>query len=172
MGADLVAKGGASDLVQETFLDAHRDASRFQGRDENELRAWLRQILMHNVANFARRYRVTKKRRLGGEVSLDQSGAGALKAGLAAPTETPSRHAIENEQADALAGAMQRLPEHSRQVILWRHQEHITFEEIGRRQGTAAAAARMVWARAIKRLQQELGGQPRPAEVGGHAGEC
>ena len=39
---DLRAKGSASDLVQETFLEAQRDFARFQGSSRDELRAWLR----------------------------------------------------------------------------------------------------------------------------------
>src|SRR5262249_35643200 len=62
LDSDLHAKGGASDLVQETFLEAQRDFGRFQGSSEGELQAWLRQILLNNVANFTRRYRGTGKR--------------------------------------------------------------------------------------------------------------
>src|SRR5580700_9060811 len=54
---DLRAKGGASDLVQETFLEAQRDFARFQGSSPEELRAWLRQVLLHNVGAFTRRFR-------------------------------------------------------------------------------------------------------------------
>ena len=52
---DLRAKGGASDLVQGTFLEAQKDFAHFQGDSEDELRAWLRQVLLHNLANFTRR---------------------------------------------------------------------------------------------------------------------
>src|SRR5262249_58653458 len=54
---ELQAKGSASDLGQETFLEAHRDFGQFQGGSADELRAWLRQLLLHNLANFARSYR-------------------------------------------------------------------------------------------------------------------
>ena len=43
---DLRSKGGASDIVQETFLEAQRDFARFQGSSPEELRAWLRQVLV------------------------------------------------------------------------------------------------------------------------------
>src|SRR4051794_37421346 len=56
---DLRAKGGASDLVQETFLEAQRDFPRFHGDSEAELLAWLRRLLLNNVANFTRSYRGT-----------------------------------------------------------------------------------------------------------------
>src|SRR5262245_48250334 len=61
LAQELKAKGGASDLVQETFLEAQRDFAGFQGSSEDEFRAWLRRLLLNNLANFARRYRETTK---------------------------------------------------------------------------------------------------------------
>src|SRR5262249_58319869 len=58
---DLQAKGSASDLVQETFLEAQRDFDRFSGTTEEELLAWLRRLLLNNIANFTRPYRDTDK---------------------------------------------------------------------------------------------------------------
>src|SRR5262245_24657724 len=69
LASDLQAKGGASDIVQETFLEAQRDFGRFAGGTHDELLAWLRQLLLHNMADFTRRYR-TDKRRAGREVAL------------------------------------------------------------------------------------------------------
>jgi len=89
--SDLRAKGGASDLVQETFLEAQRDFARFQGCSEDELLAWLRQILLHNVANFTRRYRDTRKREVSREVPiLADDSASAPGLGLPDRTLTPS----------------------------------------------------------------------------------
>src|SRR6516225_2661748 len=67
---ELRAKGGASDLVQETFLEAQRDFSRFHGNSAEELRAWLRRLLLNNVANFTRQYRERAKREVGREIPL------------------------------------------------------------------------------------------------------
>src|SRR5262249_18694074 len=52
----LKGKFDASDLVQETFLEAHRDFDQFRGVTERELAAWLRQILVSNLANLVRHY--------------------------------------------------------------------------------------------------------------------
>src|SRR5579871_1471767 len=57
MDLQLRAKGGASDIVQETFLEAQRAFENFQGTSEEELRAWLRRILLNNLGDFTRRYR-------------------------------------------------------------------------------------------------------------------
>ena len=64
LNGDLQAKGGASDLVQDTFLEAQCAFDRFHGHSETELRAWLRQLLHHRGAKFRRRYQTTQKRRL------------------------------------------------------------------------------------------------------------
>ena len=61
----LHAKGGASDLVQETFLEAQRDFAQFQGTNEAEWLAWLRQVLLNNLGHFTRRYRATASARSG-----------------------------------------------------------------------------------------------------------
>src|SRR6202040_2404394 len=45
LGRDLQGKVDPSDLVQEAFLEAHRDFGQFQGQTEAELRAWLRRLL-------------------------------------------------------------------------------------------------------------------------------
>lgn len=158
---DLLAKGGVSDLVQETFLEATRDFEGFEGRTLGDFRGWLRRILLNNLTNFARRYRRTGKRRLSLEVSLDRSGSrhGGLRSGLVDRATTPSNHAIRRERAAALARGLLRLPERYRQVIQWRHQDQLAFEEIGRRLDSSPDAARMVWARAIRRLQEEIEGE-------------
>src|SRR5215470_12639237 len=57
LSPELQAKGGASDLVQDTFFEAQRDFAGFAGNSADELQAWLRQLLLHNLANFARQYR-------------------------------------------------------------------------------------------------------------------
>ena len=68
--ADLQAKGSASDLVQDTFLDAQRDFPHFAGTTEGELLAWLRCLLRHNISNFETAYRRREKRRIGREQPL------------------------------------------------------------------------------------------------------
>jgi RNA polymerase sigma-70 factor (ECF subfamily) len=64
------------------------------------------------------------------------------------------------DQAEALRQALQRLPEDYRQVILFRYQEQRSFEEIGQLLGRTSTAARLLWQRSVKRLQQELGMSP------------
>ena len=46
-----------SDLVQETFLKAHREFTQFAGQSEPELVAWLRRILVRSLANQVKHHR-------------------------------------------------------------------------------------------------------------------
>jgi RNA polymerase sigma-70 factor, ECF subfamily len=155
----LQPKGGPSDLVQETFMEAQRDFARFHGTTADELKAWLRQMLLNNLANFTRRYRQTAKRELGREVGLPASQeSGAQEIRLIAEALSPSGEAMANEQVEALGRALERLPPDYRQVLLLRFQEQQTFEEIGRAMQRTPNAARMLWLRAVERLQHELEG--------------
>src|SRR5438093_13227969 len=56
IGTRLQGKVDAEDLVQETFLEAHRNFPRFRGSCEAEFVGWLRQILAGNLADMLRRY--------------------------------------------------------------------------------------------------------------------
>ena len=158
---ELRAKGGGSDVVQDTFLEAQRDFGQFHGASVDELRAWLRRLLLNNVANFTRQYRQRAKRDVGREIPLEAGGSSHERgAGLAANTVSPSGAALAHEQAEALARALERLPADYRKVLAYRHDEQLTFEEIGQRMQRTANAARMLWLRAVERLQQEMGVPP------------
>jgi RNA polymerase sigma-70 factor (ECF subfamily) len=74
IGRAIRVKIGGSDVVQEAFLEAHRDFGGFRGETVGELVAWLRQILARNLANQVRRYRGTRAR----DVRLERGLADAL----------------------------------------------------------------------------------------------
>ena len=156
------AKGGASDLVQQTFMEAQGDFARFHGTDSTELRAWLRRLLLNNVANFRRHYRGTAKRRADRETPLDagDSTRGGNGAWLADDTPSPSRQLMQEEKDQDLRRALDRLPPDYRQVLLLRYEEELPFEEVAQRMGRTANAARKLWSRAVEQLQRELEAPP------------
>jgi RNA polymerase sigma-70 factor (ECF subfamily) len=156
LDSDLRAKGGASDLVQESFVDAQRGFDNFHGVSANELLAWLRQILLHNVADFTRRYRVAAARRVDQEQALDGPHDSPGKH-VVADEPSPSELASAGERAQLLFAAIQRLPDDQRQAVLLRYQGHLSFEEIGAALNRSADAARKLWFRAVENLREQLG---------------
>ena len=158
IGGALRVKLDASDLVQETFLKAHRDFGRFAGGTEPELVAWLRQILVRSLAN-----QVKHHRRLGRDQNRQESldhllelSDRPLRFALAARLPSPSEAASRREQAVLLADAVDRLPADYREAFVLRTLEHVPFEEIALRMGRSTGAVRMLWARAVKKLNEIL----------------
>jgi len=161
LGPDLQAKGGASDLVQVTVLDAIRDFAHFHGNTDTELLQWLRRLLRNNLADFTRQYRDTAKRQIGQEVRLEGDDSSAERGGgLAAAWPSPSGEAMAREQAESIRRAVERLPDDYRRVIVLRYQEERSFEEIADLLGLTANAARKLLLRAVERVQRELEGPP------------
>jgi RNA polymerase sigma-70 factor (ECF subfamily) len=154
---DLQAKAGASDLVQETFVEAHRHFAAFRGRSEEELLSWLRQILLHNLADFRRSYRAAEKRQVQREVSLDAPREHERLGGLVDKGSSPSKRAQTRERDAALERALEQLPESYRQVIQLRSLDRCSFAVIGQRLSCSAGAARKLWTRAVEKLQRILG---------------
>jgi RNA polymerase sigma-70 factor (ECF subfamily) len=153
---DLQAKGGASDVVQDIFLEAWRAFPRFEGSTDAELLAWLCRLLLNNVADFTRRYRGTAKRKAP-EVPLEADGSsGEGAGGVPADGSSPSQQAMAHEQAQGLLRALGRLPQDHREVIRLRNELDLPFEEVGRLMGRSPNAAQKLWKRAIDRLTEEL----------------
>jgi RNA polymerase sigma-70 factor (ECF subfamily) len=158
MAAELRAKVGASDLVQDTFAKAAAKLERFTGHTREELFAWLRRILLNHLANVTQAFRATDKRQLGREVSLDGRSADRdTPAELAGDDETPSAKMMAREQDEALDRALARLPEHYREILLLHSRDSLSFAEIGARLGKSAEAVRKQWSRAVEALEKLLG---------------
>jgi RNA polymerase sigma-70 factor (ECF subfamily) len=148
-----------SDLVQQTLLEAVRAWPQFRGRTEAELAAWLRRILARVLAHEARHYLDAQRRDLCREVSLEQALAESscrLGDAVQATGTSPSQNAMRHERALRLADALGRLPDDYRDVILMRNIEGLSHDDIARRMERSVGSVRMLWARALARLRQEL----------------
>ncbi|MBX9792391.1 MAG: sigma-70 family RNA polymerase sigma factor [Pirellulales bacterium] len=153
----LRARLGPSDLVQETFLRSQRALANFAGANQEELRAWLAQILVNRCRDLRDEHVLTAKRAIHREVPLEADGSaiGPVN-GLAADTLTPSGHAIADEELAGLMTALTQLPDECRQVVWLRNWEGLTFDEVGRRTGRSAEAARKVFSRGVRQLAELL----------------
>jgi RNA polymerase sigma-70 factor (ECF subfamily) len=154
----LAPKVDASDLVQQTFLQAYQGLDRFRGRTEAELTAWLRQILARNIGlavrNFGRAKRdVGRERSL--EAALDDSSA-RLDAWLAADQSSPSQKADRNEQVRRLAQALELLPEAQREAVVLHYWQGWTAAEISKHVGRSPVAVAGLIKRGLKQLRQQM----------------
>jgi RNA polymerase sigma-70 factor, ECF subfamily len=158
----LAARANPSDVVQDTFFEACRDFKQFRGTTEAEFLAWLRRILVRNLARLVERHVLTKKRDQRRELSLDQLAASLersssrLETALVAPATSPSTQLHNRERSALLADHLARLPDDYREVLVLRHLEELPFDQVGRRMQRSSGAVRMLWLRALDQLRRQL----------------
>jgi RNA polymerase sigma-70 factor, ECF subfamily len=152
-----------SDIVQDTFFEAHRDFEQFRGQSTGEFVAWLRKIVVNNILRVVEQHVLAEKRDVRREVSLEEIGRRLeqstvrLESLLAVEGDSPSGCAVRNEHEILLADALASLPTDYRDVIVMRHIEGLPFEEVARRMARTSGAVRMLWLRALKTLREKIG---------------
>jgi RNA polymerase sigma-70 factor, ECF subfamily len=152
---DLQAKVSASDVVQDVFVRAHQGMGGFRGATEDELAAWLKQILANRLADARRRFVANEGRRVGRERSIEQmveDSSQALRGFPAARGTSPSRGAERRETGALVADALARLKDDDREVIVLRSLEAREWSDVARRMDRHPEAVRALWGRAFQRL--------------------
>jgi RNA polymerase sigma-70 factor (ECF subfamily) len=137
-------RADAEEAVQDGYVKAYRALGGF--RDGASFRPWLLQL----VANEARNRRRSAGRRAGLAVQV----AGAATSGDAAPS--PEAAALGEERRAQLLGAIGRLDERDRDVLVHRYllelDEGETAAALGIRRGTVKSRT----SRALDRLRAQL----------------
>ena len=150
----------ASDIVQQTLMQAHRARDQFRGENDAQRAAWLRQILARNLMHATRdltRDKRDVRREKSMQAALDQSSM-RLEGLLANNESTPSLKVDRKETVLLIARAVEALPEDQREALLLHYLEQKTLPEIaevmGRTRGSVAGLVR----RALDRLRSSFGG--------------
>ena len=146
----------ASDIVQETMLEAIRDFGRFAGRSEPEFSAWLKQIHRHNVEEALRRHVGVERRSLRREQRLlpAEGSVSFFWKEPAARQTTASQQMIRGEKALRLAALLESLPPAQREAVVLRHLEGLSLEDIATRLGRSAAATAGLIKRGLQKLRE------------------
>lgn len=161
LDAELRAKLGASDLVQETLIAAEQAFDRFTGTNSAELLAWLRGILAHKIKE-ARRYHRAQRRAVRREIPLDGGPESArLQWEKPVKADTASRIMAAREEAEQIERALATLSPDHQQIIRLRNWRVLSFEEIGQRMGRTPSAARSLWLRALEQMSKALRSQDK-----------
>jgi RNA polymerase sigma-70 factor (ECF subfamily) len=155
---DRLGRLDASDVVQQTLLEAHRKRGQFRGQTDAELAAWLRQILAYGLAD-AFRTLGRAKRDVNRERSLEAALADSssrLEAWLATGQSSPSQRAERHEQLLRLADALGGLPEDQRRAVELKHLHGSSVAEIARQLGRSETAVGGLLRRGMAKLRESL----------------
>jgi RNA polymerase sigma-70 factor (ECF subfamily) len=145
----------AEDVVQETYLRAFFNLSKFRG--ESSLTTWLTRIALNEALGRKRKQRamVTLE-----TVETAQQTSAQIIQFPAMNTETdPERSAAQNEIQRLLERAMDALPEPFRVVFVMRDVEEMSIEETAFHLGIRPQTVKTRLHRARRLLRQSLDGE-------------
>jgi len=148
-----------SDVVQDVLIEANRRLQRYLADPIMPFHLWLRQIAKDRIIDAHRRHRVSAKRSVDREQQLaaprgyDQSSV-HLASLLGDDQLTPAAAAVQQELAQRVEEAIAQLEERDCEIIVMRHYEHLSNQEIGEVLNLSEPAASMRYLRAIRRLKK------------------
>jgi RNA polymerase sigma-70 factor (ECF subfamily) len=128
-----------ADLCQEVFLRAYRAGPTY--RESGGFSTWLYRIALNLARDAARRRR--EPRLLAGEEP-------------AALDESAEKRCERQELAESVAKALAELSPQLREVLVLRHYEGMSFEQMARLLGTAASTLKSRFAVALERMRVYL----------------
>lgn len=145
-----------SDIVQQTLLEACKQREQFRGQSDGELAAWLKQALVHNLADALRAGQRAKR-----DVRREQPLEAAIEDSfcrvdnwLAARNASPSQQAMRIEELVRLADALARLPEGQREAVVMHHLHGWSLAQLaGNLQRSESAVAGLL-RRGLKKMRE------------------
>jgi RNA polymerase sigma-70 factor (ECF subfamily) len=145
-----------SDVVQETYMEAHRRFQDYVRSPPLPFRLWLRQIACDQSLKARRRHLETARRTVEREMSLPDQSSFLLARQIRGMASTPSQELQKKELTRRVREAIAGLPEHEREVVVMRHYEGLSNQEIGILLKTEPATVSKRHGRAMLRLHNVL----------------
>ena len=151
----------ASDIVQEVMIEANRRLQTYLSDPVMPFHLWLRQMAKDRIIDAHRRHRASHKRSVDREqgmvaaAALDRSTI-EFVAQLCDPELTPAAAATMQELQRRFKEAIQNLDENDREIILMRHFEQLSNQDVAEALGLTEPAASMRYLRAMRRLRKLL----------------
>ncbi|MDB5389545.1 MAG: polymerase subunit sigma [Planctomycetaceae bacterium] len=151
----------ASDVVQETYIDAQKRVQHFLAKPDMPFFVWLRLVASQRLIDVHRQHLGAQMRDAGQEVSLVGAGQFAatsicLVARLAGDDTSPSRAAIRGEVAEQIEAILNSMEPIDREVLALRHFEELSNQEVAEILGIDKGAASKRYIRALDRLKDVL----------------
>jgi len=126
----LRARLDPADIVQETHLEAFRRLGAYLEKRPMPFRLWLRQIACDRAAKARRHHLGTARRSLAREAALPEQSSLEFAQQLLARSASPSQQLDRRELVRRLHAALASLQETDREVILMRHFEGLSNQEV------------------------------------------
>jgi RNA polymerase sigma-70 factor (ECF subfamily) len=160
MDRRVAARVDASDVLQETYVEAFRRLPRYLQEQPMSLYLWLCWLAREKVLAVHRRHLGAGKRAVTHEAPLlpADSSATFVSAVIAGHEPSPSQALARAELAERLRLALGQLDDDERDLILWRHFEQLSARDMAQLLGISEAAAGKRYIRAVERLRAILVG--------------
>jgi RNA polymerase sigma-70 factor (ECF subfamily) len=148
-------RADAEEIVQDTFVRAHRAFARFRG--DCSVATWLHRITVNLARN---RYWYFFRRRRGATLSLDaamgEDGASTFSDLVSTAEPDPAQETSRSEFLGAVGRCMERLDPPSRRILTMRTVLDQSYEEIAASLGINVGTVKSRIARARERLRRQL----------------
>jgi RNA polymerase sigma-70 factor, ECF subfamily len=160
----LAGRVDASDIVQDVMLEVSQRLNDYLRNPIMPFHLWVRHIAKDHMIDAHRRHRQAQRRSLDREQPIvpnafaDQSSL-ELAAQFIDPEMTPATAAVRHELQKRMADAVAKLEESDREIVLMRHYEQLSNQEVATSLGVSEAAASMRHLRAVRRLRAALLGE-------------
>jgi RNA polymerase sigma-70 factor (ECF subfamily) len=157
MDRRVAARMDASDVLQETYMEAFRRFPDYLNHEVMPFYLWLHWIAREKVIGLHRRHLGAEKRTVRHEVPLMPVDSSAeFASGLIGRLPSPSQELAKAELAERLRLALGQLDDDERDLILWRHFEQLSAHDMALLLSITDAAANKRYIRALERLRKLL----------------
>jgi RNA polymerase sigma-70 factor (ECF subfamily) len=161
----------ASDIVQETYLEASARLAEYLDNPTMPFFLWLRFLAGQKLVTLHRHHLGTQMRDAGREVSiyrgqLPETSSAALAAHLLGHDTRPSEAAVRAELKLRLQEALNCMDPLDREVLALRHFEQLSLAEMAHLLGLTESGVSRRHLRAVKRLKEIL--RQLPGGMGDH----
>lgn len=165
MDPRLKARAGASDVLQDAFVEASERLDEYLGNPRLPFFLWLRIITAQRLIRLQRKHIGAKKRDVRRQVPMERPrmpGASSvvLADDLIARGTTPTQALARDEVRALLAAAIDAMKPEDREILILRHFEELSNAEAAAELGIEAPAASKRYVRALKRLHEVLDALP------------
>jgi RNA polymerase sigma-70 factor (ECF subfamily) len=161
----LAARVDPSDVVQESLVDAAVKLKDYLRTRPMPFYPWLRSLALERLVSLYRWHMRTGKRNVRREERalplLPDESALELAQRLCAHSSSPSQRLASREAHAQVRAALDRLSERDRELLALRHLEQLSIREIAGVLAISEGAAKIRHVRALERLRDILGEDPR-----------